>query len=96
MTQVVAEIVTEQQCLNNELQAQLQASQTMRIYCHPIHRHAVPIRRDLARASVSTGDLLSRTWHDRLLGAAAGAAVTLATLWLIIVSTTMATIILCT
>jgi len=35
----------------------------------------------------------SRTWHDRLLGAAAGAVLTLATLWLIIVSAATATVI---
>ena len=37
---------------------------------------------------------LSRTWRDRLLGAIAGAALTLATLWLILVSAATATIIL--
>jgi len=34
-------------------------------------------------------------WRDRLLGAAAGVALTLATLWLILVSTATATVILC-
>jgi len=37
---------------------------------------------------------VSRTWCDRLLGAAAGAALTLATLWLILVSAAMAAVIL--
>jgi len=52
-------------------------------------------RPDLAGASVWTGDQLSRTWINRLLGAAAGAALTLATLWLILVSAATATVILC-
>jgi len=39
-------------------------------------------------------DWMSRTWRDRLLGAAAGAALTLATLWLILVSAATATVIL--
>jgi len=37
---------------------------------------------------------VSRTWHDRLLGAATGIALTLATLWLILVSAATATVIL--
>jgi len=37
---------------------------------------------------------MSRTWCDRLSGAAAGAAVTLATMWLILLSAAAATIIL--
>jgi len=37
---------------------------------------------------------VSRTWRDRLLGTAAGAALTLATLWLILVSAATATVIL--
>ena len=37
---------------------------------------------------------MSRTWRDRLLGAAAGVALTLATLWLILVSAATATVIL--
>jgi len=37
---------------------------------------------------------MSRTWRDRLSGAAAGATVTLATMWLILVSAATATIIL--
>ena len=37
---------------------------------------------------------MSRTWRDRLLGAAAGAAFTIATLWLILVSAATATVIL--
>jgi len=37
---------------------------------------------------------VSRTWRDRLLGAATGVALTLATLWLILVSAATATVIL--
>jgi len=37
---------------------------------------------------------MSRTWRHRLLGAAVGATLTLATLWLILVSAATATIIL--
>jgi len=39
-------------------------------------------------------EYVSQTWRDRLLGAAAGAALTLTTLWLTLVSAAMATIIL--
>jgi len=52
-------------------------------------------RPDLVGASVWTGDLLSRTWHDRLLGATAGAVLTLTTLLLILISAATATVILC-
>jgi len=38
--------------------------------------------------------MVSRTWRDRLSGAAVGAAVTLATMCLILVSAAAATIIL--
>ena len=38
--------------------------------------------------------LLSRTWRDRLLGAGAGAAFTLVILWLVLVSTAAAAVIL--
>ena len=37
---------------------------------------------------------LSRIWHDRLTGAAAGTAVTLATLWVVLVSAAAAAVIL--
>ena len=50
-----------------------------------------------ARVLLDTGcltPLMSRTWRDRLLGATAGAALTLATLWLILVSADTATVIL--
>jgi len=38
--------------------------------------------------------MLSRTWRDRLLGAYAGATLTLVTLWLVLVSAAAATVIL--
>jgi len=37
----------------------------------------------------------SRTWRDRLSGATVGAAVTIATMWFILVSAAAATIVLC-
>jgi hypothetical protein len=41
---------------------------------------------DLAGASVWIGGVLSRTWRDRLLGAAAGAILTIAGLWFALVT----------
>jgi len=38
--------------------------------------------------------LVSRIWHDRLLGAVAGAAITLASLWFLLITTATATVIL--
>ena len=52
----------------------------------PIRHHTRPPHHDLAGASVWTGGLLSRTSRDRLLGAVAGAAITTAGLWLILIS----------
>jgi hypothetical protein len=46
----------------------------------PIHRRCTKPR-DLAGASVWTGDVLSRIWRDKLLGTAAGAILTIAGLW---------------
>jgi len=86
-------ITAEQQQINE--QTQQQASRPIRIYHTLITRHTTATRPDLAGASVWTGDLLSRTWRDRFLGAAAGAALTLTTLWLIHISAAMATVILC-
>jgi len=67
----------------------------------PVRIHRTPTRRprqlprpDLAGASVWTGGVLSRTWRDRLTGAAAGAAVTLATMWLILISAAAVAVIL--
>jgi hypothetical protein len=48
------------------------------------HRRTKP--HDLAGASVWTGDVLSRIWRDRLLGAAAGAILTIAGLWFVLVA----------
>jgi len=81
MTRVLAEIVTEQR-LNEQLQAQQRGSQAVRIYRTPICRRAAPTRHDLAGALVWTGDVLSRISRGRLVSAAAGAAITLAALWL--------------
>jgi hypothetical protein len=50
----------------------------------PICRRTKPL--DLAGASVWTGGVLSRTWRDRLLGAAAGAILTIAGLWFALVA----------
>jgi len=93
MARTLEAITAEQQRIN-EQQTRQQASQPVRIYRTPIRRRATTARSDLAGASVWTGDVLSRTWHDRLLGATAGAALTLATLWLILVSAATATVIL--
>jgi len=94
MTRVPAEIVTEQQRLNEQLQAWQRGSQAVRIYRTPIRRHAAPTRHDLAGASVWTGDVLSQISHGRLVSAAAGAAVTLAALWLALITAAAAMIIL--
>jgi len=93
MARILETITTKQQRIN-EQQTRQQASQPIRIYRTPIRRRTTATRPDLPGASVWTGDLLSRTWRDRLLGAAAGAALTLATLWLILVSAATATVIL--
>jgi len=87
-------IIAEQQRMNKQIQAQQQASQPVRIYCTPIRRRAVPTRHDLTGASVWTGYVLSRISRDRLVSAAAGAAVILAILWLGLVSTAKAVVIL--
>jgi len=94
MTQVLAEIVTEQQRLNEQLQARQRGSQAVRIYRTPTRRHAAPTRHDLAGALVWTGDVRSRISRGRLVSATAGAAVTLATLWLALITAAVATIIL--
>jgi hypothetical protein len=51
----------------------------------PIYRRRTRPR-DLAGASVWTGDVLSQTWRDRLVGAAAGAILTIAGLWFALVA----------
>ena len=94
MTRVLAEIVTEQQRLNEQLQARQRRSQAVRIYRTRIRRRTAPTRHDLARASVWTGDVLSRISRGSLVSTTAGAAVTLAALWLALITTAAATIIL--
>jgi len=94
MTNTLGVIITEQQRMNEQLQARQQASRPVRIYRTPIRRRTLTTRHDLAGDSVWTGDVLSRTWRDRLLGAGAGATLTLVTLWLVLVSAAIATIIL--
>jgi len=93
MTNTLGAIITEQQQMNEQLQARQQASRPVRIYRSPIRRR-ITTPRDLAGASVWTGGVLSRTWRDRLLGAGAGAAFTLVILWLVLVSTAAAAVIL--
>jgi hypothetical protein len=51
----------------------------------PIHRRRTRPH-DLAGASVWTGDVLSQIWRDRLVGAAAGAILTIAGLWFVLVA----------
>jgi len=80
--------------MNEEIQARQQASLPVRIYHTPIRRCAVPTCHDLTGASVWTGDVPSRISHDRLVSAAARATVTLAVLWLGLVSAAAATVIL--
>jgi len=63
----------------------------------PIHVHNVDDLEATSSAYFHGGwseEEMSRTWRDRLLGAAAGAALTLTTLWLILVSAATATVIL--
>jgi len=61
MTNPLGAIITEQQRMNEQLQAWQQASWPVRIYRTPIRRRTLTTRHDLARASVWTGDVLSRT-----------------------------------
>jgi hypothetical protein len=91
MVQAMNEMVTEHRRATaqiaiqqrRELGARLRASRVQRPAANGHHRTPHP---DLAGASVWTGGLLSRTSRDRLLGAAAGAVITAAGLWLIFVS----------
>jgi len=94
MANTLGAIITEQQRMNEQLQARQQASRPVRIYRTPIRRRTLTTRHDLAGASVWTGDVLSRTWRDRLLGAGAGATLTLVALWLVLVSAAVAAVIL--
>jgi len=86
--------MTKQHRMNEQLQARQQASWPVRTYRTPIRPWTLITRHELAGASVWTGDILSRTWHDRLLGAGAGATLTLVALWLVLVSTATAAVIL--
>ena len=100
MTNTLGAIITEQQGMNEQLQALQQASRPVRIHraliIHrtPVRRRTLMTRHDLARASFWTGDVLSRTWRNRLLGAGAGAVLTLVGLWVILVSAAPAAVIL--
>jgi len=94
MARTLGAIITQQQRMNERLPARQPASRPVRIHHTTIHRRTPATWPVLAGASVWTADLLSRTWRDRPLGAAAGSALTLATLWLILVSAAMATVIL--
>jgi len=94
MANTLGAIITKQQRMNEQLQARQQANRPVRIHRTPIRRRTLTTRHDLARASVWTGDVLSRTSRDRLLSAAAGAAVTLAALWLGLITAAAVTIIL--
>jgi hypothetical protein len=67
------------------LDARLRASRIQRSPLHTTPRRRTP-NLDLTRASVWRGGVLSRIWRDRLLGAAAGAIVTAAGLWVVTVS----------
>jgi len=94
MTNTLAAIITEQQQMNEQLQARQQASRPVCIYRTPIRRRTLTTQHDLAGASVWTGEVLSRTWRDSLLGTGAGATVTLVALWLVLVSAAAAAVIL--
>jgi len=94
MTNTLGAIITEQLRMNEQLQARQQASRPVCIYRTPIHCRTLTTRHDLAGASVWTADILSRIWHDRLLGASAGATHTLVALWLVLVSAAAAAVIL--
>jgi len=87
-------IITEQQRMNEQLQARQQGSPAVRIYRTPIRHRATHTRHDLDVASVWTGDVLSRISRGRLISAVAGAAVTLVTLWLALITAAAAMVIL--
>jgi len=96
MANTLGAIITEQQRMNKQLQAWQQASRPVRIHRTPIRRRTVTARHDLAGAWVWTGDVLSPISRDRLVSAAAGAAVTLAALWLGLITAAAVTVIVCT
>ena len=78
--------------MNEQLQDRQEASWPIHIYHTPIRLRTT--RHDLAGASVWTGDILSRISCNGPLGAVAGAAVTLATLWLGLITAAAAMVIL--
>jgi hypothetical protein len=98
MLQEVRQVTAEQRRVTNQLNAQrrdwldarLRASRIQRSPFRDTPPRSSPRHRnpnlDLAGASVWRGGVLSRIWRDRLLGAAAGAAITAAGLWIIVVS----------
>jgi hypothetical protein len=89
MTQVLEGILRDQRTVTNYVGDRIRHPQPgyRRVAPRsPIRRHPRPPHHDLAGASVWTGDLLSRTWRDRLLGATAGATIATAGLWLIFIS----------
>jgi len=94
MTNTLRAIITERQRMNEQLQARQQASWPVRIYRTPICRRTLTTRHDLTGASVWTGDVLSQTWRDRLLGTGAGATLTHVAPWLVLVSAAAAAVIL--
>jgi len=94
MANTLRAIITEQQRMNEQLQARQQGSPAVRIYHTPIRSHAAPTRHNLAGASVGIGDVLSRISRGRLVSAAARAAVTLVALWLALITAAAATVIL--
>jgi len=59
MSNIRGAIITEQQRMNEQLQARQQASRPVHIYHTRIRRRTLMTRHDLARASVWTGDILS-------------------------------------
>jgi hypothetical protein len=90
----VRNITVEQRLVTNQMNAQRRDWLDARLRASRIQRpppfRVTPRRRapnfDLAGASVWRGGVLSRIWRDRLLGAAAGAIITAAGLWVAAVS----------
>jgi hypothetical protein len=94
MLHEVRKITIEQRLVTNHMQAQRRDWLDARLRASRIQRpspfRATPQRRtpnlDLAGAAVWRGGVLSRIWRDRLLGAAAGAIIATAGLWIAAVS----------
>jgi hypothetical protein len=95
MLQEVRRVTVEQRQVTSQLNAQRRDWLNARLRASRIQRpspsRATPRRRTpnlgLAGASVWKGGVLSRIWRDRLFGAAAGAVITAAGLWVAAVST---------